>query len=70
MIRIQVLKHLPGAREGERGKEMSGEERQPEEQCRRVDMSGSLRERRSEEQMLLAHGGRKYLLSPRGGDGN
>ena len=30
-------------------KEMSGEERLPEEQCRRVGVSGSLRVRRSEE---------------------
>ena len=28
---------------------MSGEERLPEERCRRVGVSGSLRERRSEE---------------------
>ena len=36
------------AREKE-AKEMSGEERLPEERCRRVGVSGSLRGRRSEE---------------------
>ena len=51
MIRTQVLKHLPGARKGKRGGS-NGDARGewlPEEQCRRVDMSGSLRKRRSEE---------------------
>ena len=54
MIRTQVLKHLPGAKEVKRSqeqerareegaKEMSEKERLPEEQCRRVGMSGSLR---------------------------
>ena len=33
----------------EGAKEMSGEEQLPEERCRRVNMSGSLRERRFEE---------------------
>ena len=51
MVRTQVLKHLPGARKAreEGAKEMSGEERLPEERCRRVGMSGSLKGRRSEE---------------------
>ena len=57
----------------EGAKEMSGEKRLLEDRWRRVDMSGSLRERRSEEMTqsnILPHGGRKYLWSPRGGDGN
>ena len=37
MVRTQVLKHLPGARE-KGAKDMSGEER-----CRKVGVSGSLR---------------------------
>ena len=45
MIRTQEQEK---ARE-EGAKEMSGEERLPEERWRRVGMSGSLRERRSEE---------------------
>ena len=52
MIKTQVLKHLPGAREGKReegAKKMSGEERLPEERWRRVGMSKSLRGRRPEE---------------------
>ena len=69
MVRTQVLKHLPGARKArvEGAKEMSGEER-----WRRVGVSGSLRGRRLEEitQMLPPCGGRKYLLSPKAGDGN
>ena len=36
-----------------RAKEMSGEERLPEEQWRRVGISGSLRGRRSEEMTQL-----------------
>ena len=48
MIRTQVLKHLPGARE-EGAKEITGEERLLEERWRRVGISGSLRGRRSEE---------------------
>ena len=45
MIRTLLLKHLPGAREGERG-ESKGDvrgKRLPEEQWKRVGMSGSLR---------------------------
>ena len=45
-------------------KEMLGEER-----CRRVGMSGSLRDRRSEEMTqsnIFSHAGRNYLLSLRG----
>ena len=51
MVRTQVLKHLPGARNArvEGAKEMSGEERLPEERWRRVGVSGSLSGRRSEE---------------------
>ena len=48
MIRFLVLKHPPEARE-EGAKEMSGEERLPEERWRKVGMSESLRRRRSEE---------------------
>ena len=52
---------------------MSGEERLPEERCRRVGVSGLSRGRRSEE-MTQANTsfvrGSKYLLSPRGGDSN
>ena len=47
MVRTQVLEHLPGARK-EGAKEMSGEERLPEEHCRKVGVSESLRGRRSE----------------------
>ena len=45
MVRIQVLKHLPGAGKAkvEGAKEMSGEEQLPEEQWRRVGVSGLLR---------------------------
>ena len=45
MVRVQVLKHLQGARKDKRrgAKEMSGEERLPGERCRRVGVSGSLR---------------------------
>ena len=46
----------------ERAKEMSGEERLPEERWRRVGVSGSLRGRRSEEMIqsnTFARGGRK-----------
>ena len=52
---------------------MLGDKRLPEERWSKVDMSGSLRRRRSEEmtnRILPPHEGRKYLLSPRGGDGN
>ena len=50
---------------------MSGEERLPEKQWRRVGVSGSLRGRSEEmTQSITSHGGQKYLLSPRGGDGN
>ena len=52
---------------------MSGEERLPEERWRRVGVSGSLRGRRSEEMTqsnTSSERGRKYLLSPRDGDGN
>ena len=55
-----------------RGKNL-GEERLPEERWRRMDVSGSLREGRSEEMTqsnTSSREGRKYLLSPRGGDGN
>ena len=57
----------------EGAKEMSGEERLPEERWRRVGVLGSLRGRRSEKMTQLitsSCGGQKYLLSPRGGDGN
>ena len=56
----------------EGAKEMSGEERLPEERCRRVSLSGLLRGRRSEEmtQSNNSRGGGKYLLSPRRGDCN
>ena len=51
MIRSQILKFLPGAREGKRGgsREIPEEELLPDDQWRRVGMSGSLRGRRSEE---------------------
>ena len=52
---------------------MSGEEQLPEEQWRRVGVSGSLRGKRSEKMTQSNTSsplGRKYLLSPRGGDGN
>ena len=48
MIRIQVGKCQPETRK-EEAKEKSGEERLPKEQWKNVEMSGSLRERRSEE---------------------
>ena len=57
----------------EGAKKMSEEERLPEERWRKVGVSGSLRGRRSEEmlsQILPPHGGRKYLLSSKEGDGN
>ena len=45
MVRTQVLKHLPGAKKAreEGAKEMSGEERLPEELWRMVGVSRSLR---------------------------
>ena len=45
MIRTQVLKHLPEAREGEgeASKGNAGENRLPEKRWKRVGMSGSLR---------------------------
>ena len=52
---------------------MSGEERLPEERWRRVGVSGSLRGRKSEEMTqsnTSSPRGRKYLLSPKAGDGN
>ena len=51
---------------------MSGEERLPVGRCGRVDVSGSLRGRRSEEMTLsdTSCEGRKYLWSPREDDGN
>ena len=57
----------------EGAKEKSGEERLPGERWRRVGVSGSLRGRRFEEMTqsnTSSWGGWKYLLSPRGGDGN
>ena len=51
---------------------MSGEERLPEERWRRVGVSGSLRGMRSKEMTqsnTSSPRGRKYLLSPKGGDG-
>ena len=53
----------------EGAKEMSEEEQLPEVRWRKVVMSESLKGRRSEEmtqRILPLHGGRKYLLSPRG----
>ena len=52
---------------------MSGEERLPEEQWRRVGLSGSLRGRWSEEMTqsnTFSPQGQTYLLSLRGGDVN
>ena len=50
MVRTQVLKHLPEQEKArvEGAKEMSGEERLPEEQWIRVGVSGSLRGRSEE----------------------
>ena len=42
MIRTQVLKHLPEARE-EGAKKMPGEERLPEERLRKIGMSESFK---------------------------
>ena len=60
MIKTQVLKQLPGARESKGGgskEDVKGEqskgEQLPEERWRRVGMSGSLRERMSEEMTQL-----------------
>ena len=61
-MRSQALKQERPREEG--AKEMSGEERLPEEQWRRVGMSGSLRSRRSEGMTSNT-----YPMSPRGGDG-
>ena len=61
MIRTQVLKHLPGARK-EGAMERLG-----------VDVSRSLREKRSEEMTQSTTSSprdREYLLSPRVSDGN
>ena len=53
---------------------MSGENQVPEERCRRVGVSGSLRGRRSRVddpvEYFLPAGDREYFLRPRGGDGN
>ena len=51
MVRVQVLKHLPGAIKAreEGAKEMSGEERLPEKRWRKLGASESLRGRSLEE---------------------
>ena len=67
MFKAQVPKHLPGA------KDVSREERLPEERWRMVGVLGSLRGKRSEELTQLKtfpHENQKYLLSPRGDDGS
>ena len=65
----------PGAREGKsRGSKVDVRGKQlPEERCRRVGISESLgggSQRRLPNRILPPHMGRKYLLSPRRGDGN
>ena len=74
MISTKVLKHLTGAREGER----VGNKGDVRSDCQRsvVGMSGSLRGRRSEEMTLSnislfpSRCGQKYLLNPRKADGS
>ena len=72
MIRTQVLKHFPEAKE-KGAKEMPGEDRLLEKRLRKVGMSESLRRRRSEEMTQSNTSSprvQKYFLSPRGGDGS
>ena len=75
MAKTQVLKHLPRARKSKRGGSKGYVRRgatasgaMEKGGCVRV-IEGKVREDDPVEYFLPA-GGRKYLLSPRGGDGN
>ena len=75
MITTQVLKHLPGAREDERGRSKGDFSRRATArmQLGKVGMSGLLREegqRRRPNRILLPCGDQNYLLRPREGGGS
>ena len=75
MVRTQVLEHLPGERKGKRGGS-KGDVRRGATARGALEKSGCVRViegRRSEEMTqsnTSSRGCPKYLLSPRGGDGN
>ena len=76
MVRTQVLKHLPGAgkdkRRGSKGDVRRGATARgamEKGKCVRVVEREEVR-RDNLVEYFLSTGGRKYLLSPRGGDGN
>ena len=76
MVRTQVLKHIPGAGKGKRGGS-EGDVRGRATARGAMEKGGCVRVIEGEEvrrnnpvKYFLPTGGRRYLLSPKGGDGN
>ena len=76
MVRTQVLKHLPGARKG-KSRWSKGDVRRGVTARGAMEKGGCVRviegeevKRRWPSRILPPRGGRKYLLSPKAGDGN
>ena len=76
MVQTKVLKHLPVARKGKR-RRSKGDVRRGATARGAMEKGGCVRVIEGEEvrrddpvEYFLPTGGRKYLLSPRGGDGN
>ena len=76
MVRTQVLKHLPGARKSN-SRRSKGDFRRGATARGAMEKSGCVRVIEVEEvrrndpvEYFLPAGGRKYLLSPKAGDGN